>query len=285
MTKCARALASGALAFSPPLIPKNDPHHTNHSPSPKSQKSQSNQPPHPRPQIPKSQFRHRPIPALNARTTQITAHHPNPINHSSDTAPSPPPTLAPHKSQPITQIPKITVQTSPPHPPKSQKSQFRQPYTNRRHIVQVAIQATPTTIRPLATVPKTVQSTAAAPPALPFPPALPHYPLSTIPYPLQLCPPFSPCAIMPVVFTCIIRKRELAGILACAIISESVLRDVKGKLARLLACAIMAELTLNDSKLGWRNAAYRRTPAKHVAANHHATSGAVENETSGTDPA
>ena len=106
MTKCARGLASGALALSPPLIV---------TPSPTN----------------------RPIPAPNARTTQITAHHPNPKNHSSDTAPSPHPTLAPHKSQPITQIPKITVQT-PPHPrtqrshhtnhspsPKSQKSQFR----------------------------------------------------------------------------------------------------------------------------------------------------------------
>ena len=60
---------------------------------------------------------------------------------------------------------------------------------------------------------------------------------------------------------------------------------MKGKLAKVLACAIMAELTLNDSKLGWRNAAHRRTPAKHVAAFHDATSGAVENETSGTDPA
>ena len=127
--------------------------------------------------------------------------------------------------------------------PKSQKSQFRQllllktqnqkllpsqPYTNRRHIVQIAIQATPTTIRPLATVPKTVQSTAAAPPALPFPPALPppalpHYPLSpaltpcssplsTIHYPLSTIP----CATMPQVFTCIVRKRDLANALACA---------------------------------------------------------------------
>ena len=44
--------------------------------------------------------------------------------------------------------------------------------------------------------------------------------------------------------------------------------DPESKLATVLACAIMPELTLNDFKLGWRNAAYRLTPAKHVAAKH-----------------
>ncbi len=73
---------------------------------------------------------------------QITAHHENPKNHSSDKIPPNPRTRANHspsqkslksqfrqnppqpphtrKSQPITKIPRITVQT------KSQKSQFRQ---------------------------------------------------------------------------------------------------------------------------------------------------------------
>ena len=153
-------------------------HHTNHSPSPKSQKSQFRHRPIPAPNARTTQITAHhpnpknhssdtaPSPHLNARTTQITAHHPNPKNHSSDTAPSPHPTLAPHKSQPILKIPP--------------KSQFRQPYTNRRHIVQVAIQATPTTIRPLATVPKTVQSTAAAPPALPPPCPIPPCRLSPL---------------------------------------------------------------------------------------------------------
>ena len=40
----------------------------------------------------------------------------------------------------------------------------------------------------------------------------------------------------------------------------------KASWLELLACAIMAELTLNEFKLGWRSAAHRRTPAKHVAA-------------------
>ena len=224
----------------------------------------------------------RPIPAPNARTTQITAHHPNPKNHSSDTAPSPHPTLAPHKSQPITQIPKITVQTPPhprtqrshhtnhspspksqnhsptnrPHPrtqrshhtnhspsPKSQKSQFRHrpipcpknsttqitahqnlpqnhSSDNRIQIVGISSKSQSKPLPPPSAPSQQSQkrSNQPPPPPLPFPSPLPlpHYPLSTIPYPLQLCPPFSPCAIMPVVFTCIIRKRDLANALACA---------------------------------------------------------------------
>ena len=128
------------------------------------------------------------IPALNARTTQITAHHPNPINHSSDIPPHPRTQRSHHTNH------------SPS--PKSQKSQFRQllstknskpktknsphlnarttqipsqPYTNRRHIVQIpkitadnCSKPLPPPSAPSQQSPK--RSNLPPPPPLPYPP-------------------------------------------------------------------------------------------------------------------
>ncbi len=80
-----------------------------------------------------------PFPLPTPEHAQITAHHKNPPNHSSDHPPSPHQPPHTRKSQPITKIPQITVQTKSPSPlpnpriranhspsRKSPKSQFRQ---------------------------------------------------------------------------------------------------------------------------------------------------------------
>ncbi len=108
-------LASGPV---PALIPSLESHQSpsrppaNHPANPRTRANHS-----PSRKSPKSQFRQNPpIPPPTPARAQITVHHENPPNHSSDrTRQSPRQPPHARKSQPITKIPQITVQTNPPN--------------------------------------------------------------------------------------------------------------------------------------------------------------------------